>query len=162
MRWPGTIPAGRISTLPCSFWDWLPTFTDIAGLPAPARTDGVSLVPTLKGVEGQLPPRVYFEYFEANKTPGYPVFEPSHRGRVRKQMQAIRLGDFMGVRYDVANHSDPFEIYNVVTDPKEALNLAAKPEFAALQQEMKDTVLSVLTVQIRRPNAPMTTSVFPP
>jgi hypothetical protein len=61
-------------------------------------------------------------------------------------MQAIREGDFVGVRYGVKSHSDPFEIYNVVIDPKETRNLAA--EHPALQQRLHDAVL-----RLRRPNA---------
>ena len=49
VRWPGTIPAGAISNTPSQFQDWMPTFTELAGLPGPARSDGVSLVPTLTG-----------------------------------------------------------------------------------------------------------------
>ena len=46
-------------------------------------------------------------------------------------------------------HADDFEIYNIVTDPKETTNLAsAKP---ALQQQMKDRVL-----QVRRPGGGVT------
>ena len=61
-------------------------------------------------------------------------------------MQSIREGDFIGVRYDVKGHADPFEIYNVVTDPKQTKNLAAEqPE---LQQRMHDAVL-----RMRRPDA---------
>jgi hypothetical protein len=64
-------------------------------------------------------------------------------------MQAIRVGDFIGVRYNVTKHTDDFEIYNVVADPKERNNLAsAQP---ALQQQMKDRVL-----QARRPGGGVT------
>jgi hypothetical protein len=64
-------------------------------------------------------------------------------------MQALRIGDFIGVRYNIARHADDFEIYNVMTDPKEAVNVA--PAHAALQQQMKDTVL-----QVRRPGGGVT------
>jgi len=147
-RWPGRIAPHRVSHEPSAFWDWMPTFTELAGLPAPARSDGVSLVPTLTGKGKQATSLTYFEYFEANKTPAYKdVFAPAHQGRVRKQMQAIRLGDYIGVRYNVASHADPFEIYNIVSDPQELTDLGNKPDFASLQQKMKDTVL-----QARRPD----------
>ncbi len=147
-RWPGVIPPGRVSNVPCQAHDWLPTFAEMAGLPAPARIDGVSLVPALRGIGEQQPSRVYTEYFVKGKTPAYGEFLPAHRGRARQQMQALRLGDFMGVRYDTASQADPFEIYNVVTDPQEQHNLGGNTEFAAMQKEMHDTVL-----RVRRPDS---------
>ena len=147
-RWPGRIPRGRVSNEPSQFHDWLPTLAELAGVPAPARTDGVSLVPTLTGQGAQAPSRVYVEYFEGGKTPPYDEFAQNPRGRVRRQMQALRVGDFMGVRYQTTNHAVPFEIYDVVTDPQQTNNLASHPAFASLQQQMHDTVL-----RVRRPSA---------
>jgi hypothetical protein len=146
-RWPGVIPAGRVSALPSSFADWMPTFANAAGLVAPARTDGVSLLPTLTGQGKQMTPHVYIEYFHNGKTPGFAEFEPGHRNRVRKQMQALRIGDYMGVRYDVKKQSDDFEIYNVVSDPKQAHNLAGETQYAELQKRFKETAM-----QSRRPD----------
>ncbi len=144
-RWPAKIPAGRISNTPSGFWDWMATFSDAAQIPSPARCDGVSLLPSLTGNGAQKPSTVYIEYFEGGKTPNYQEFLPKHRGAVRKQMQFLRFGDFVGVRYDVQNHADDFEIFDIVKDPQEKQNLAkAQPD---LQQKMKDLVL-----QSRRPN----------
>lgn len=145
-RWPARIPAGRVSDEPSMFHDWMATFCEMAGVPAPARTDGVSLLPAMTGAGAQKPSRVYVEYNVGGKTPSYPEFEPARRGRTQKQMQALRIGEHMGVRYSVASHSDPFEIYNVAADPKQTRNLAA--ERADLQREMHDTVL-----RVRRPEA---------
>jgi hypothetical protein len=125
----------------------MPTFANVAGLVAPARTDGVSLLPTLTGQGTQTPPHVYIEYFHNGKTPKFEAFEPGHRNRVRKQMQALRIGDYVGVRYDIKKQSDDFEIYNVVTDPKQAHNLAGQTQYAELQNQFKETAL-----QSRRPD----------
>jgi len=146
VRWPGGAAGARVSESPSQFHDWMPTFAELAGVAAPARTDGVSLVPTITGKGSQKPSRVYVEYVNNQKTPTYPEFEESRRGRVRGQMQAIREGDFVGVRYDIKAHRDPFEIYNIVTDPKETKNLAA--DMPELQQKMHDAVL-----RMRRPDA---------
>jgi arylsulfatase A-like enzyme len=148
VRWPGHIPQGIINPTPSQFHDWMPTFTELAGLPPPARSDGVSLMPTLLGGGNQRASTIYVEYDDESSTPEYVEFEPDHRGRVRNQMQVIRLSNLQGVRYDILAHSNDFEIYDVTSDPKQTTNLALNPAFATVQQQMKDRVL-----QLRRPDA---------
>jgi len=145
-RWPGIIPPNQISNEPSQFHDWMPTFATLAGVPPPARTDGVSLLPTLTGMGTQELSTIYVEYYYDGTTPSYADFLPAHRGRTRAQMQAIRIGDMLGVRYNVQSHADNFEIYNIASDPQEGTDLAsANPE---LQKQMKDTV-----IQLRRPDS---------
>ena len=139
--WPEHISAGRIVDNPVAAHDWLATFADVAGITAPANSDGVSLVPALTNTGKQKESLVYVEYFQGGKTPDYEDFIPQHRGRKRNQMQTIRLGNYVGVRYDIQSHNDDFEIYNVLKDPKEINNLAGKPEMESLQAEMKNKVL---------------------
>ena len=145
--WPQHIPANRVITTPSISYDWLPTFAEVAGFAAPARTDGVSLLPSLTGKGKQSNSSVYVEYYQKGVTPNYKEFEPTHRLRQRNQMQMIRLDNIVGVRYDVKSYDDNFEIYDVVADPKETKNLAGDPVFSSLQQLMKNKVL-----QIRRPD----------
>ncbi|HEY0943950.1 MAG TPA: sulfatase-like hydrolase/transferase [Opitutaceae bacterium] len=147
VRWPGRVPAGRRVQTPSAMWDWMPTFAELAGLPPPAASDGVSLVPTLTGQGEQRPSTIYVEYFNDQKTPAYAQFPAEHRGRVRQQMQLVMEGGFTGVRYGIQSADDDFEIYDVAKDPRQEKNLAADPGFAALQQRMKARVL-----QVRRPN----------
>ena len=139
--WPGHIAPGKVITTPSMLSDWLPTFAEMAQLPAPARTDGVSLLPSLTGKGKQETSPVYVEYFEGGKTPAFNEFEASRRDRRRAQMQLIRMGDLVGVRYNIRSADDDFEIYDVVNDPKETTNLAGLPRMAAVQQEMKAGVL---------------------
>jgi len=144
--WPGHFPAGRVVRRPSISYDWLPTFAEVAGLPAPARADGVSLLPELTG-HGVQRDRgfIYVEYYEPGRTPNYQDFAPSHRGRLRNQMQLIRMGDLLGVRYNVKSQADPFEIYNATVDLQETNDLAL--QMPALQQRMK-----AASLQVRRPN----------
>ena len=146
-RWPGHTDGGRISGLPCQAHDWLATFAELAGMPAPANADGTSLVPTLTGKGEQKTPQVYVEYLQGNqKTPNYAEFEKARRGAKRGQMQAIRFGNLIGMRYRVSSHADPFEIYDVVADPKQLKDLA--PDMPEMQEKMQDAVL-----RMRRPEA---------
>jgi len=112
-RWPGKVPAGRVSDEPWAFWDFLPTAVELAGAPIPAEfnTDGLSLVSFLKG--GPAPKRDHF-YWEL------------HEGA---SLQAVRFGDWKAVRQ---GPEKPVEIYDLKTDAAEVHDLAAsKPDLVA-------------------------------
>ena len=146
-RWPGHIPAGTTNYTPSQFHDWMPTFTDLAGLPAPARSDGVSLVPTLLGAGTQRDSTIYVEYFDIDTaTPDYPEFEPSHRNRSRNQMQVVRLNGYQGVRYNIGSQSDNFEIYDVLQRSQGQVTNLANPSTdffcAATTDERPDAAIA--------------------
>ena len=112
-RWPGTIPAGRVSDEPWAFQDFLPTAAALAGVPVPAtcKTDGLSLVSYLKG--GPAPQRESF-YWEL------------HEG---KPIQAVRFGNWKAVKNGV---SAPVELYDLAADAAEKTNVAGShPELVA-------------------------------
>ncbi|SHJ06441.1 sulfatase-like hydrolase/transferase [Pseudozobellia thermophila] len=147
-RWPEAIKPGTVISSPSISYDWMPTFAEVAGVPAPAVSNGTSLLPSLTGIGQQPPSSVYVEYFQNGKTPGYDDFSADLRGRRRNQMQMVRKGNFVGVRYDIKSEDDDFEIYNVIEDREQSKNLAESADFSALQEEMKASVL-----QQRMPNA---------
>lgn len=131
-RWPGTVPAGRVSDEPWAFWDFLPTAADIAGAKVPAgfQPDGLSLVSFLKG--GPAPKRDYF-YWEL------------HEGR---SVQALRFGDWKAVRNGPAG---PLELYDLKTDAAESRNLAAeKPDLVAKAEAL------MKQARVDDPNWPLT------
>ncbi len=103
-RWPGTVAAGSINATPWAFMDLLPTFSELAGAPAPEGLDGASITPLLRG--GSLPPSrsLYWEM-------------PTKRSQ-----QAIRKGDWKAMR--VGAGTTP-ELYDLAIDPGEQHNLAA-------------------------------------
>src|SRR5699024_9285865 len=53
---------------------------------------------------------------------------PNHRRKRRREMQLLRLGNYVGVRYNIQSAADDFEIYNVVEDPQERNNLVLRPQ----------------------------------
>jgi arylsulfatase A-like enzyme len=112
-RWPGQVPAGRVSHAPWAFWDFLPTAAELAGakLPEGFRPDGFSLVGHLRG--GEAPARESF-YWEL------------HEGA---SLQAARWGDWKAVRNGPAK---AIEIYDLAQDPGERTDLAKlRPELVA-------------------------------
>ncbi|MDO6807383.1 sulfatase-like hydrolase/transferase [Zobellia galactanivorans] len=142
-RWPNKIPAGQVIDAPSISYDWLPTFTEAAGYTPPANTDGVSLLPILTGTGKQQESLIYVEYNQGGKTPEYEEFAPNNRGRRRKQMQMMRMGDIVGLRYDIQSADDDFELYDVTKDSHQTENLAGKPDMTALQSRMKERALQV-------------------
>ncbi len=143
VNWPKQVTAGKVITTPSMLSDWLTTFSEMAGIPAPARADGVSLLPSLTGRGKQNESSVYIEYFEEGKTPNFEEFDPAHRNRKRGEMQLIRMGDYVGVRYDIKLANDDFEIYDVIKDPQQLTNLATKSSFDKMQSQMKASVLQL-------------------
>jgi len=130
-RWPGVIPAGRVSHEPWAFWDFLPTAAELAGAPLPAgfRTDGLSLASFLKG--GAAPAREYF-YWEL------------HEG---KSIQAIRFGDWKAVRN---GPKAAIELYNLKADSGESQDVAPlHPDVAAKAESL------MKAARVDDPNWPM-------
>lgn len=144
VRWPGTVTAGVINQTPAQFHDWMPTFAQFAGVPKPARADGVSLAPTLTGIGTQITPQVYTEFFVSGNTPSYTQF-PTHGGAARSQMQSLYLNGYKGVRTNLGSHATDFRIYDTLNDPAESTNLAGQPGVPT-QQQLKDLVLQLRRV----------------
>ncbi len=105
-RWPGRAPAGRTSDFIGAFWDFLPTFAEIAGAEAPAGLDGLSFAAVLRGETPTA--RHEFLYWEF------------HEGDNSKQ--AVRMGPWKGVRLSPGG---PLELYNLDDDIGEQHDVAA-------------------------------------
>lgn len=142
-KWTGHIMPKTTISSPSISYDWMPTLLDAANLPAPAVADGISLLPSLTGKGKQQQSMVYAEYFEGGKTPSYPEFANVNRGRTRNQMQMIRMGNIVGVRYNIKSHDDNFQFFDVLKDPHQQNNLAETKNMTTLQSKMKDRVLHV-------------------
>lgn len=131
-RWPGTVPAARVSDEPWAFWDILPTFSELAGakLPADLLTDGLSLTAFLKG--GSAPKRACY-YWEL------------HEGET---IQAVRFGDWKAVR---SGPEQPLELYDLAKDPGERQNLAGSHPDLVMKAE------SLITAsRVDNPDFPIT------
>jgi len=108
-RWPGRIKAGLVSELPAVFYDLMPTLAEVAGMKPPANIDGVSLLPALTGSGRQKKHEFLFWDFG-----GY------------GGQQAVRSGDWKGVRRNLHQGNTRIELYNLATDIGERVDLADK------------------------------------
>ncbi|GAB3179380.1 sulfatase-like hydrolase/transferase [Telluribacter humicola] len=149
VRWPGHTPVGQRNDTPSGFHDWLPTFAQLAGVPSPANTDGLSLVPTLTGkANQQQPSTVYIEYQVNGNTPDFEIFEASHQGQAHGEMQVLYLDGYKGIRTNIHSSQNNFKIYDTRSDAKEKNDLSSStPYFQELQKRMKERVL-----RLRRPD----------
>jgi arylsulfatase A-like enzyme len=120
-RWPGRIKADSLSNHISAFWDFLPTCAELIGVKAPKDIDGISMVPTLLGRPARQKKHefLYWEFHEQGKK------------------QAVRAGDWKGVRLNVANDPDgPIELYNLKDDIGEEHNVAGRhPQIVARIEE---------------------------
>lgn len=110
-RWPGHINPNTTTDLPAAFYDILPSLADLTGAQAPAKTDGLTLLPTLLNHPNDQKPHDFFYWEFSSKTGS----------------QAVRLGDFKGVRLDVKkNPNAPIALYDLKTDIAESTDIAEK------------------------------------
>lgn len=105
ISWEGKIAKGEESNFAFAFWDYLPTFAEILNINIPNQTDGVSILPTLVGNEGQKD-RDYF-YFEFQEMGG---------------RQAVIRGNWKLIHLDIRS-GGVYELYNIASDPSENHNL---------------------------------------
>lgn len=108
VRWPGRIAPGRTTSLPAAFYDLLPTLADLAGGEDANPGDGRTLLPTLTGRGRQ--PRHEYLFWDFNGYGG---------------QQAVRMGNWKGVRQGILSGRTRIELYDLARDPGEKTDLAA-------------------------------------
>ncbi|MBR8784455.1 hypothetical protein IX308_000626 [Porphyromonas levii] len=108
-----------------AFWDFLPTFAEIAGVKTPANIDGISMLPTLLGEEAMQKQHsyLYWEFYELGGC------------------QAIRVGDWKLIRLNAKQPKESkLELYNLRHDPGELFDLSQQyPEVVASLQVQLDS-----------------------
>jgi arylsulfatase A-like enzyme/tetratricopeptide (TPR) repeat protein len=118
---PGHLPS-NVSVAPLvRMVDVMPTLLEIAGLPAPGGLDGRSLVPLMTGRTTVSPGPAYLEAYSSRFWWG------------ARELLGVRTGPWLFIQ------APQPEIYNVVEDPAESVNLAsARPaELEMLGSQLK-------------------------
>ena len=108
--WPHKIKEGSVTNHISSFWDVLPTLTEIANIKNPKNIDGISFLPTLLGKKNQKKHHsLYWEY------------------NIKKGRKAIRKDNWKGVWHNInakGEKKGSFELYDLSKDESETKNIA--------------------------------------
>lgn len=125
MRWPASIPAGRVCNKLITSMDLLPTIADLCGAPLPKqRIDGVNAAALLRG-DHTADPRTQFYYYyrrnnlEAVRQGQWKLVLP-HPGR---SYVGIGMGKDGQPKPAPENHPEPLGLYNLSHDPGERYDL---------------------------------------
>ncbi len=131
VTWPKEIKPNTVVDVPSAFYDWMTTFCDAIGVVAPVSSNGTSFLENLKGDHAGKTRTVYSEYYVNWDTPDYKSFSEGKRGHKRGEMQLLRMGDTLGIRYNILNPNQDFQFYNIREDPSQRnpLELANMDEF---------------------------------
>lgn len=151
MRWPGSLPAGKIVETLTSHVDLVPTILDWLGIVKPAHIEGESFANILD--EGNVTGREYV-FAERNYTQ---YFDPSRmvrsqqykyiRNRLRKCIFDFVLTEIEMSAASFRNNNDVFrfysskrvfeELYDLDKDPFEMNNLAADPKYKSTLEKLR-------------------------
>jgi arylsulfatase A-like enzyme len=137
VRWPGVTKAGRVSDVPVSSVDYLPTIVEMAGGRAAGGIDGVSIAPLLRG--GGAPKRdaLYWHYPHYSNQGGVPG-------------GAVRKDDWQLIEF---YEDGRLELFNLRDDIGERHNLALKePGKAAELHELLKTWRKRVNATMPSPN----------
>ncbi|WP_010180528.1 arylsulfatase [Aquimarina agarilytica] len=113
--WEGKIPEGNTTKHQATFYDIMPTLAEVANIPIPKQTDGISFLPELTRKSQKKHEHLYWEIHES--------------GYHKSVAQAARMGNWKAVRtaksgktelYDLSK--DVFEINNVAEDNPEIVH----------------------------------------
>lgn len=123
--WPGMIEAGGLDeSSHVTFWDFLPTFAEMAGADVPDGLDGISIGASL--LEGAT---------VGNERPLYWEFRQKPHTEMK---QAVRWGRWKAVRQ---SEQGDLEIYNLESDVSESDNVADEhPDLVSKFEDYLNTV----------------------
>ncbi|HWB02336.1 MAG TPA: sulfatase-like hydrolase/transferase [Verrucomicrobiales bacterium] len=109
IRWPGTVPAGKIENTPVINTDLVPTLLAATGAAAPSLPlDGVNLLPLIQRRGDLKRPALFWHYPHYSNQRGFPG-------------GAMRSGDWKFIESYDDGH---LELYHLAEDPSELQNLA--------------------------------------
>ena len=144
VRWPGSVPAGRVVDTPVVNTSWLATLCELAELKPPRDLEAPSFAPLLLG-RTMSPTRLFWHF-------------PHYTNQGGRPGGAVRDGDWKFlIHYDT---NEP-ELYNLANDSSEARNVAAQnlERVREMRNWLKDWIESV-SAQTNAPNSNFNPTLF--
>ena len=135
MEWRGHIQPGTTSDALVQNIDFAPTLLDAAGVKARTPMHGVSLLPLLQPEPEPWNRDLYYHFYE----------NPGFHGVARHY--GVRTQRYKLVYY---YQNDEWELFDLVTDPADQVNLYGKPGYAKITKDLKQR-LQNLRVQYQVP-----------
>ncbi len=122
-RWPGVSKnPGRKNEEMVLNIDLAPTILEAAGIPVPSRMHGKSFLPLIQGKQISMREAFLYEYFRDMPWPVPPL-------------KAVRTREWKYITYHKGKIED--ELFNLVEDPREQLNLINDPAASDRKEELK-------------------------
>jgi arylsulfatase A-like enzyme len=139
VKWPGVVEPGSVCTVPVTSPDFYPTMLEMAGLDLRPRqhTDGVSLVPLLRGGDTLDREAIFWHYPHYGNQGGTPG-------------SSVRAGDYKLIEFF---EDGSVELYNLREDIGEDHDLSEEePEVTARLRGMLSTWRARVEAKIPQPN----------
>ena len=132
IRYPSVVKAGTVRDEFALNIDLAPTLLELAGVSAPIRMEGRSLVPLLKGARTEWRKSFLIEYYSDRVFP-----------RIRQMgYKAVRNEHWKYIHYFELEGMD--ELYDLKTDPYEMRNIIRQPRVAKIVEELKSEMQRLL------------------
>jgi arylsulfatase A-like enzyme len=123
VSWPAQVKGGSQTNHISTFWDILPTFSDLVGVDTQGNLDGISFLPTLLAQDSQpTHTHLYWEFHE------------------RGGKQAVRMGKWKGIKRDVFSGNETIQLYDLDRNPGETEDLSA--EYPEIVEEIRQLMQS--------------------
>ena len=145
VRWPGHVPAGKVTDEPVVNTDWVPTLMDLVSQSIPTGLDGISFAAMLTG-QGPAPQRKFFWHF------------PHYTNQGSRPTGAMRDGPWMMVEY---YDEEETELYDLRHDIRETQDLASsQPERVTQMRAALAAWRTQVNAQSNTPNPDFDASKF--
>ena len=148
LRYPNNPSAGRCLDGLTSHLDVFPTLCDLLDLPHPSWLQGVSLLPLLNRERDEVRGEIFTQViYHASYEPQVAIrtrrhkyirrYTPNHPFVTMPNMDPGPSRDYLHARGIAEKRLDDEQLYDLVFDPAERDNLAAKPTHAAVLNDLR-------------------------